>query len=302
MNEIQKRIGNVWSVRAQERGTDGGRTRWNLSETVLRHISERICGEPVADLLEARDTLLRGISPSLPYAKGISIGCGTGRKEMRLVERGLVAHFDLFELSETVIALGRQELARRGLSDKIVFHHADAFRAGLPAGGYDFVYWDNALHHMPDAEAAVRWSKEVLRPGGCFFLFDYVGPSRFQWTDEQVALVKNVLASMDDRYFVIPGTEYMWKKEPNRQTVEEIMRDDPSEAADSESILPAFAAHFPLGTVIPLGGLLYVLGLDGILVNIPEDSELLRRILKMDAMLSSAGHNYYAAAYAFVDR
>jgi hypothetical protein len=80
-------------------------------------------------------------------------------------------------------------------------------------------------------------------------------------------------------------------------SAEDMMRADPSEAADSDSILPAFRECFPAGTVMPLGGLVYVLGLDGVIVNIPDDSLLLEKMLKIDAMLSVQGHNYFAVAH-----
>ena len=59
----------------------------------------------------------------------------------------------------------------------------------------------------------------------------------------------------------------MWKKAPNRSTLEEMLQADPSEAADSENILPAFREHFGNGTIIPLDGLIYVPGLDGIIIK-----------------------------------
>ena len=298
MDTLHERIGRVWSGHFAKKAVDE-RVTWQQSETVLSHIAERLSGVSCPTVTQGIVTLLRKVSPSLPYKRGISVGCGTGLKEMALIEAGIVDHFDLYDFSEYAVETGRREALAKGLDKAVTFHRADVFAATDPARQtYDFVHWHNGLHHMLDVDAALRWSKAILAPrASCFFMFEYVGPCRFQWTDEQVHLVKTILESLDDAYFLIPGTEYMWKKEPSQSTVEDMIADDPSEAADSEAILPGFARHFPDGTAIPLGGLVYVLALDGILVNIPENSLLLRRLLAMDDMLSRKGHNYYAAAY-----
>lgn len=296
MEQLHRDIGNIWSQRYAH-SSSLGRLRWTGSKSIIEYITRLICGIPRTSIQEANISLLRTISSQLPYKKGISVACGTGTKEMELLEGNIVAHFDCYELSEEAIARGRQEAEKRNLNGRISFHHSDAFKNSFPSGSFDFIYWDNAMHHMFDAYAAMRWSKELLAVGGCFFLFDFVGPSRFQWTDEQIRILKNILESLDDAYFLIPDSEYMWKKEPSRMTVEEMIQADPSEAVDSDNILPSFKEFFPDGTIIPLGGLIYALALDGILVNIPEKSILLDKMLKLDALFSRQGHNYYSIAY-----
>lgn len=299
MDSLQEYVGKVWSSRYDKKPIGSARLHWSQSKHVISHVTKLICGEAEDTIEKSIASLLKTISPKVPYKKGISVACGKGHKEMGLVENGIVEHFDLYELSEQAIELGRIEAARRGLEDKITFHFGDAFKKEPKHNYYDFVYWDNALHHMLNVDFAVQWSKDLLSERGCFFMFDFVGPSRFQWTDTQMQLVNDILQGLDDVYFLIPDSEYMWKKEAKRSTVEEILRDDPSEAADSDNILPAFKKIFPKGTVIPLGGLVYVLGLDGIIVNIPDNSILLDKLLKIDSLLSKQAHNYFAVAYSF---
>ena len=296
MERLQDTIDDIWSKK-YENPSSAGRLRWTGSGAVIRHMTSLICGRPCASVQEAIIAVLRDISKRLPYERGLSVACGTGRKEMALLENNIVGHFDCYELSRKAVEEGEREAAKRNLKDRITFHHGDAFAAVFQNDVFDFIYWDNAMHHMLDARAAMRWSKGLLAKNGCFFMYDFVGPTRFQWTGEQIRIIKELLESLDDAYFLMPGGEYMWKKEPSLMSEEEMIRADPSEAADSGNILPAFTETFPKGTILPLGGLVYVLGLDGILVNIPEDSPLLRRLLKLDAMLSRHGHNYYAVAY-----
>jgi len=297
MNSLQERIGDIWSERYSKKRTSSQRLKWTDSRAILEHVTRLIADEPCSSVQEANIRLIRRISPHLPHARGLSVACGRGLKEMALLEAGVVTHFDCYELSENAVLDGREEAGRRKLDERISFHIGDAFKARIAPESYDCIYWDNAMHHMLDARAAMRWSKDLLAKGGCFFMYDFVGPTRFQWTDEQGRILKNILESLDDAYFLIPDSEYMWKKEPNRMGVEEMMSADPSEAADSDAILPAFREYFPTGAIIPLGGLVYVLGLDGILVNIPDDSLLLKKMLDIDAMLARQGHNYFAVAH-----
>jgi len=297
MDPLHERIGDIWSERYSKKRASDQRLKWTGSRAILNYVTRLIAGEPCSSVQDANIRLIHRISPHLPHARGISVACGRGLKEMALLEAGVVTHFDCYELSETAVLEGREEAGKRKLDERISFHLGDAFKAYIAPESYDCIYWDNAMHHMFDARVAMRWSRDLLAKGGCFFMYDFVGPTRFQWTDEQVRILKDILESLDDAFFLIPDSEYMWKKEPNCMSVEEMMRADPSEAADSDSILPAFRECFPTGTAIPLGGLVYVLGLDGILVNIPDDSLLLKKMLDIDAMLARQGHNYFAVAY-----
>ena len=299
MDYLQKNIGEIWSSRYAEKDISKLRLHWGQSKKIINHITKLICNEPKDSISASIHSKIKSISNNLPYRNAISVGCGKGDKEIRLVESGIVEHFDLYELSEKAIEIGKIDAEKRGFSKNISFHLGDAFKIVDTSQHYDFVYWDNALHHMLDVDFAIRWSKDILSENGCFFMFDYIGPTRFQWSDKQMYLLKEILESLDDTYFLIPDSDFMWKKEAKRSTLEEMIKDDPSEAADSDNIVPAFHKYFPMGTLVPLGGLVYVLGLDGIIGNISEENPLLDRLLKMDALLSKQSHNYYAVAYGF---
>jgi len=299
MSHLQKNIGEIWSSRYAKKDASKLRIHWGQSKKVINHITKLISCEHKDSISTAIQSKIRSISNNTFYHNAISVGCGKGNKEMDLIESGIVEHFDLYELSEKALEIGKLDAEKRGLSQNLSFHLGDAFKIVDKRVCYDFVYWDNALHHMPDVDFAIRWSKDILSENGCFFMFDYIGPSRFQWSDKQMHLLKEILENIDDSYFLIPDSDFMWKKEASRSTLEEMINADPSEAADSDNIVPAFHKHFPTGTLIPLGGLVYVLGLDGIIVNIKEEDPLLDKLLRMDALLSKQSHNYYAVAYGF---
>ena len=297
MDERLRAVGEFWSAHA---GKDhsGGRLHWTSSKAIVSHVATRICGAPCERIPEAIAGRMRSTGCSLPFRRGISVGCGNGLKEMALLEQGIVSHFDLYEVAEENVRLCQKHAAEKGLENRVRALHGNALAAITEQAQYDFIYWDNALHHMFDTDQAVAWSKHILRPGGLFFMYDFVGPNHFQWSDDDMKISSMLLESIEDKYFFIPDSDYMWVKKTARSTVEEMLASDPSEAADSEAILPAFQKHFPHGTIIPLGGLVYILCLDGIIINIPDNSPLLARLLTMDATLAAQGRNYYVAAYA----
>jgi ubiquinone/menaquinone biosynthesis C-methylase UbiE len=92
----------------------------------------------------------------LPFDKGISVGGGTGQKEMNLLRQGIVNEIEVYEYSEARIALGKKIAKEQSLEDRISFIHGDAFEIVPQNERYDFVHWNNSLHHMLDVDKAVE--------------------------------------------------------------------------------------------------------------------------------------------------
>jgi ubiquinone/menaquinone biosynthesis C-methylase UbiE len=89
--------------------------------------------------------------------RAVSVGCGDGAMEMKLVAAGVVNSFDLYEITPLRIQMGLERAREMGVVDRVRFHEADAFQE-CKTTDYDLVYWNNALHHMLDADAAIAWS------------------------------------------------------------------------------------------------------------------------------------------------
>ena len=125
--------------------------------------------------------------------------------ELDLVKSGVVETFECFDFAEQRIAVGREQAAIAGLGDRVHYHASDAFRDVTAAGEFDFVHWQNAIHHMLDTREAIAWSSRCLAPGGVLYLDDYVGPSRFQYTNRQVRAFNHVLAALPARFLARPA-------------------------------------------------------------------------------------------------
>lgn len=271
---------------------------------IRRHVNRLICGEERERPSEGMHVLLERELGTRRLGRGVSVGAGIGAKEMRLLARGLVDRFDLYELSTQRIAKGRELAASLGLAERVRFHHQDVFQAG-EIGEVDLVYWDMALHHMLDVERAVAWSRRILAPDGLFCMHDFVGPARFQWSDASLALVEEVRRSLPREYLADPS----WYGELIPVRVERldpklVEKDDPSEAAQSDRILAAVERHFPGATVRLTGGTIYHLALRDVLHNFDEDdaadAALLAELLQLDeSTIGEPGiDNHYAVAMA----
>ncbi|MCM1252426.1 MAG: class I SAM-dependent methyltransferase [Clostridium sp.] len=212
---------------------------------------------------------------------------------MVLLENNLVQNFMCFEFSKERILEGERIAQKKGLQDRISFFNEDFFESEYANMSYDFIFWDNSLHHMMDTYEAIKKSYEVLKPGGIFFCNDFIGKNQFQWSDMELAIVNGIRATLDESVFQKSNGE-IYAKIINRPSIEAMNASDPSEAADSESIIPAIEKIFLNPTIIPIGGLIYHLCLNGILSNIEEDSDLLKHLLDMDDETIKMGLSQYA--------
>jgi SAM-dependent methyltransferase len=235
-----------------------------------------------------------------PLKRAVSVGCGDGEKEMRLLSSGVVEFFDLYEITPVRIEMGMERARNGGLSNRLKFHAEDAF-AECIRSDYDLVYWNNSLHHMLDTDWAIGWSLERLTPGGIFAMDDFVGPSRFQWTDRNLEYASRFRKSLPEPYLYHPdGPPTAIPTEIDRPSIEGMIRMDPSEAADSSQILPSLRRRLPQAQLIPTGGGIYSLAFNDILANFNEieDLPLLQAGLLVDRVLIELGDTHYAVTVA----
>jgi hypothetical protein len=150
---------------------------------------------------------------------------------------------------------------------------------------------------MMDTVAALRWSRTILKPGGWLLMDDFVGPTRWQWSERSLAVATSVLTVLPERFFAegVP-------REVSRPNPERLAEVDPSEAADSGNILPGLDRYFPEARIIPTGGCIYHLALGKVLGGFrAEDDALLKSLLLLDDELTRSGETHYAVALAQSD-
>jgi len=171
----------------------------------------------------------------------LSIGCGAGALERQLIERGLCQSVDGFDASVASLAIARE--AARGIGG-IRYFAADFNQCALPGNTYDAVFFHQSAHHVRRLERLFMQLLRGMKPDGIVYLDEYVGPSRFEWTAEQ-------LAPQQAFYSALPPATRIGDELPFP-----IQQDDPTEAIRSSSIEPALGIGFDVAARRPYGGTL----------------------------------------------
>lgn len=147
-----------------------------------------------ADQMAARELGLNNGKPGLPQwlkkhglnpVRGLSLGCGSGRAERNFLAQGICQSFTGVDVSEAALDQARVDAEAAGLD--ITYVCQDLNHISLDAEpGYDLVVCQTILHHILDLEHLMDEVSRILRPGGVFFVFDYIGETQFQFTDERL--------------------------------------------------------------------------------------------------------------------
>jgi SAM-dependent methyltransferase len=258
--------------------TDAIRAGWHAwldHPTIARHYRERalIDGLPW-DAWVARRL---GDGP----ARSLELGCVDGARSFQLFERGYAHRIDGLDPSEALVA--RAEQARRRARAPGEFTVADLNACRLPAATYDIILASHVLHQVAALESLLDQVHYALTPRGVFVVEGFVGPSRFQWTDAQIELVKVALAWLPERLRRYrSGDEKVWEARPDREAITALSAVD---GIRSGEIRMLFGKRFEAVAVRPLGGTIQNLLYSGIVHNFAEDDPEAVRGRSMTARL-----------------
>ncbi len=186
-----------------------------------------------------------------PVERGLSLGCGSGDLERSLLELDAVRHLDAIDHSPRSIALARRAAQEANVADRIHYQVADVETLNLSDRRYSFVGCKMSLHHFENLEHILPQLAETLRPDGVLMLNEFVGPTRHQWTDDQLDRANQLLDQLPRslrRQIAPDGFE--------RHTEAEMIAMDPSESIRSAEIIPLLERWFEIIELKPYGGTL----------------------------------------------
>jgi len=272
--EKAKLIGKYWSNVHSSKSQI--KSNWWDHEIAIRHINMLVASVDSPIFSEGLNQLLIKRLNGKRLQTGVSVGCGIAHKEMRLLQLGIVEKFILFELAEDVVNIALKKAKELNLENRIEFRIGDAFEYDFSNTKIDLVHWNNSLHHMFDVQSAVKWSYNILCPGGVFYMDDYVGANRFQYPHNVLEIANTVRCALLDDFGAIMANI-------NPDSI-----DDPSEAVDSENILESVLKYFPQAEVKRTGGIIYLIVMGGNIWSSFDGKQLplLTLLLKIDEMLA----------------
>lgn len=200
----------------------------------------------------------------------LSPGCGVGQNEIAWAEMGIFKQIDAFDISQNRIKQAIKAAAQKGFEKILRFSTADAQKVDLSNSRYDLILFEGSLHHFYPVKEILQRANSHLKPDGYLVVYDFVGPSRFQWTRQQLKITNALLEILPQRY------KKKWpastiKKRVHRPGRLLMILNDPSEAADSANILPCLQEIFKVLEIKEIGGTILHLLFNGIAHNFRED-------------------------------
>lgn len=277
-NELTAKLDAAWGD--EQAWTAHGLHWLHLDELRARN-NRQVSGNPAQDSL---DVLARHAGAAeLPFARALVLGCGHGWLERSLRQRGLAREVVAVDLSPKAL-----ELAHRDVAGTTGITYLQADMNNLPIGtdafrpgSFDAVLGWSSVHHCERLEALYKVVHELLRPGGWFFLDEYVGPDRFQFSDTHLGQVQSLADLLPDR--LLTTASGLVRREFFRPPLADVIAVDPSEAAASSRILPLLRLHFDVLAQRPYGGTL----LHMLLANVAQNFQPAGQAAWLRALISA---------------
>jgi SAM-dependent methyltransferase len=258
---------------------------WVPSRVLQAHLNRTATGNPDDDWL----SMVRARHLPRTLGRTLVLGCGGGHLERALARKERVGAIAAVDADAETVARAREQADRVGLG-AIAYSVFDPERGELPAGPWDAIFAQDLLHHVSRLGELLARIAASLAPWGRFVMSDYVGPARFQYSDERMDLVARYFRLLPDRLRREPHTgRLLWRRE--RPDPARLERESPAEAARGGELLAGVRRMFDVEAEYPVGeGLLHPL-LAGLERNFGADAAGDERLL---AILCAAEAHLHA--------
>lgn len=215
----------------------------------------------------------------------LSLGSGVCSHELAFATHSEFESVRCVDIAATLLHQAAGVAQERGLTN-MQFEVADIDTLVFGTDCYDAVLFHSALHHFRDVPSILSKIRTALRPDGLLIINDYVGPNRLQWLPAQLKESNRILrAELPATYRRRFGVDWL-KTAVSGPGLLRMIVSDPSEAVDSEQIIPELQRHFTAMEECAVGGNLLALVLKDIahnfLDNSSETQALLQRLFDLE--------------------
>lgn len=280
--------GNLTRVKKSWEHTESPATNWWDIPAVITRCNRLITGSASCDPSSYVCTKYLKDKRQL---HALSLGCGTGHRELRWAETGCFTRIDAFDISVERIEYARKRSSEHSYGHILRYQIANVHEVEASDESYDVILAEGILHHLSPLAGILSRIRRFLKPDGFFVINDFVGPSRFQWTERQLEIVNGLLSLLPHEYRKRWKTGSVKRKvyRPGRLAM---MLNDPSEAAESSKILPLVSEIFEIVEFREYGGTVLHLLFNRIAYNFVSEDDRTRRFLDLcfeveDALLAS---------------
>jgi ubiquinone/menaquinone biosynthesis C-methylase UbiE len=106
--------------------------------------------------------------------RGVDLCCCTGAGMRFLTRFCNVAHMTGVDATPAVVQEGRRRCADEGLADKISFVEANVCATGLPSGGFNFVWGEDAWCYVEDKPKLIAEAARLIQAQGKISFTDWM--------------------------------------------------------------------------------------------------------------------------------
>ncbi len=249
---------------------------WWIVPAVRQRWNKLITGDPG---LRYEDYFVEKYLGDRQGLRMLSLGCGIASHERYLASFSCFEEITAIDLSSKLIEAARRKAQADGL-ENIQFEVADINDLELPADYYDVVMFHASLHHFKNLQGLIgRKIPHTLKTGGLLLINEYVGPNRLQWPAHQVEEANRLLKELVPTSHRSRFRSHRAKNHLTGPGWLRMLISDPSEAVESESILPLLHEYFTPLEEKPYGGNLLVLILKDIAHHFVDETHENQAIL-----------------------
>lgn len=168
--------------------------------------------------------------------------CGTGSHERKFIANGKITSVEGFDISPICIKEA-QKKAENYSNISFDYQIADAHSLTFEENKYDIILFHSSLHHIDKMDSFIQKIEKSLKPDGILVLHDFVGARRLHWTSEQLTFANQLLQLIPPHFRTKWKTNTL-KKRIYRPGWWRMYISDPSEAVESDSIIPTLHKYF----------------------------------------------------------
>jgi SAM-dependent methyltransferase len=304
LGRARRRVGRALATPADERNVtaehwgEEARTKvegdewqglyWQSHALTQRHINRAIAGGADENWV---DFTKRRFFPRRARL-ALSLGCGYGVLERHALAVDMAERFDAFDISPEAVEVAREEAERAGYGDRITYEARDLNVIELEQDCYDAVFATQTLHHIEALEHLLDQVRASLTGRGLLVVNEYVGPVRFQFPDERLPLMNQVLLALPETHRRSLRTGEV-RNDVVRPNEKEVRRVDPSESVRSDEIMGLIEERFEIVYRADFGGTLLQFVLSDIAGNFdpadPKDVAMIDLVCLYEKTLIEEG-------------
>lgn len=158
----------------------------------------------------------------------LDIATGTGDFALLLAKRIKPQHIVGADISEGMMAVGREKVIEEGLQNVISFQYEDCMQLSFPDGSFDAVTSSYGVRNFQNLDKGLQEMQRVLRPGGHLLIVELTPPPSFPmkqlfWLYAHVVmpLLGRLISHDDSAYTYLPASMEAF---PQPEQMEGILR------------------------------------------------------------------------------